>query len=126
MTTTTAPLLTYDQVDFDGTLSWALVVNWHYQASPFELLGRSNQLVLLPQTSQGQTWLPICNFTTAMRLLLRMRQDRVMSMTIGLEGQVTCTAVSWTKLIFWDSFDPYLTRLMTVYIPFTAGRRPSG
>ena len=52
-TATTAPLLSYADVDFDGQLNWQLVYNFHRTPTPFEFMGRSNQLVRLPQTSQG-------------------------------------------------------------------------
>lgn len=58
---------------------------------------------------------------TGLKLLNQMWQTRQTVVALGPEASVTVVAVSWQKLIIFDSLDPYMTRLMAAYIPILTG-----
>lgn len=54
-------------------------------------------------------------------LLNQMWRNRQSTMALGQDASVTVVAVSWQKLLIFDSLCPFMVRLMAAYIPIMAG-----
>ena len=58
---------------------------------------------------------------TGLMLMNQMWRNRQSVMALGQDASITVLAVSWQKLLIFDSLDPYMTRLVAAYLPIIAG-----
>ena len=110
--------------DFQGTGFFEEVtiptVNSRYWASrsPPE----SDQPVYLWDTAFGDKKVEVFDKKyTGLMLLNQMWRTRQTVVALGQDASITVVAVSWQKLLIFDSLDPYMTRLIAAYIPIIAG-----
>ena len=106
--------------DVDGE-SCQAIVDMQYNA-PFDVYVAN--AVRLPRNSQGEDNVPIFDAkSTGLYFMRSMWRRKQTFCALGTDGIIGVQAVSWIKLLLFDSSCPYLQRLFASFLPIYAGGR---
>jgi hypothetical protein len=121
--TTRTTLYTKDDIpteDVEGE-SYNAIYDYQYNA-PLDLYVAKT--VHLPKNSQGEDWIPIFDAkSTGLYFMRSMWRRKQIFCALGPDGIIGVQAVSWVKLLLFDSSCPYLQRLFASFLPIYAGGR---